>query len=71
MEESTTYQAILARGQLREARRFLIRQGRIKLGEPDAATLAALEGVNSLERLEELGERRLGVDTWPALLAAN
>jgi hypothetical protein len=69
MEESSTYRAIISRGELKEARRFLLRQGRIKLGEPDAATLAALEGITNPERLEELCERVLHVDSWQALLA--
>jgi hypothetical protein len=73
MEESSTYQMILSRGRdqgrTQEARAMLLRLGRVKFGEPDAAALAALERITSLERLEGLGERLLRVDTWAELLA--
>jgi predicted transposase YdaD len=77
MEESTTYRGILARGEtrgfdrgrLQGERQVLLRQGRSKFGEPDDATLAALEAITNPERLEALGERLLHVDSWQDLLA--
>jgi hypothetical protein len=73
MEESSTYQLIKAKGRVEgtveEARKFLLRLGRRKLGEPDAATLLAVEGLTDLERLEALGERLLIVSSWQELLA--
>ena len=62
MEESVTYQAIIekgmekgmekgeARGRVEEARRLLLRQGRIRFGPPDEATQAALAAIADLER---------------------
>jgi hypothetical protein len=70
MEESTTYQAILSRGEVKEARRILLRQGRKKLGEPDATTLAAIDGITSRHRLEELMDRVPNTNTWHELLAS-
>src|SRR5205085_1011667 len=49
MEESSTYQALISRGELKEARRILLQQGRRKLGEPDPNTLIALESISSRE----------------------
>jgi hypothetical protein len=75
MEESTTYQAILSRGgalgRVDEARDILLRQGRKKLGEPDAITLAAIDGITSHERLEELMDRVPTTSTWQELLASE
>ena len=85
MKESSTYQAILvegrnegltegltegrAKGRAEEARRILLRIGRKSLGQPDAATLASIEAIQDVERLEELTERLLEVASWPELLA--
>lgn len=69
MEESTTYQLIVSRGRVAEARQFLLRQGRKKFGPPDPVTTTALEAVTDLERLEQLGERLLDVSSWQELLA--
>jgi predicted transposase YdaD len=79
MKESVTYQAILEEGEamgevkgaLAEARKFLLRQGRVRFGPPDALVVAALEGIGSLERLEELGERLLSAANWEELLGLS
>lgn len=72
MEESTTYQLIVKRGRIQEARAFLLRQGRSKFGVPaDAAVTAALERITDLEHLETLGERLLHVSNWQELLAES
>lgn len=72
MEESVTYQAILeegeAKGAIDEARKFLLLQGANRFGSPDAATVAALERIKDLHRLEELGVRLLDAAGWRELL---
>jgi hypothetical protein len=82
MRDSTTYQAILREGEeegmkkgLQEGRiagerRFLLRQGTKKFGEPDAATIAAIEAIHDADRLEALGLRILDADVhgWDDLL---
>jgi hypothetical protein len=73
MEESATYQFILAegetRGAVKEARRILILMGEKKFGaSPDAATRRALNRIAQLERLESLGVRLLRVESWKELL---
>jgi hypothetical protein len=65
VEDSTTYQMLISRGE----RNVLLRQGRRKFGEPDEATLAALQAIKSPRRLEDLAERLLVVNSWQELLA--
>jgi hypothetical protein len=73
MEESSTYQAIIAEGAAKgaagEARRFLLLLGRKRFGAPDEQTRSALEAITDLKRLEQLGERLLDVESWEELLA--
>lgn len=74
MRESTTYQAILREGRIEgrvvEGQRMLLRLGTKRFGQPDAATLAAVEAIQDVNRLESLGERILEPDlrTWDDLL---
>lgn len=80
MKESATYQMAVkeglrkglrqgrvegrVEGLVNEAREFVLRLGRKWLGEPDAATLAILSGLNDRERLEQIGERLRDARTW-------
>ncbi|HEY7312807.1 MAG TPA: hypothetical protein VH643_25815 [Gemmataceae bacterium] len=67
-EESTTYQAIVRKGRLAEARRFLILLGQEKLGPPPEAAMAAVYDLEDIDHLEKLGKRLLSADSWEALL---
>jgi hypothetical protein len=69
MEESSTYQYIVAKGEMREGKKLLIRLGRKRFGSPDPQTAATIEAINDLERLEQLSERLLDVSSWEELLA--
>jgi predicted transposase YdaD len=81
MEESVTYQAILAKGEakgkvkgieegkLLEARGTLLRLGRKRWGPPDAAITEAIMALIDLARLEALQERVSDVSSWSELLA--
>jgi hypothetical protein len=73
MEESSGYQLIEKRGEAKGERRALIwiilRQGRKKFGEPDAATLSLVEGLADVDRLEAITDRLLDATTWQELLA--
>ena len=69
MEESTTYQAIITRGRIDEARKILLRQGSKRFGPPDVRTRTAIEAITEIERLEQLTERLLDVSSWDELLA--
>ena len=63
MRESTTYQAILREGRqegkVEGEQELLLRQGTKRFGEPDAATIAALEAIQDIDWLGALGERIL------------
>jgi hypothetical protein len=73
MEESTTYRAIIARGERKgEAkgiRDTLLILGGEKFGAPDTETLAALESIKSVDRLHHLSRRLLHVASWQDLLS--
>jgi hypothetical protein len=83
MKESVTYQAILHEGkaegkaegktlgEIEEAKRILVLQGRNRFGEPSAETLAALDAVTDVKKLEALSVRLLEVKNWKELLAEN
>jgi hypothetical protein len=72
MKGSVTYQAILREGReegaLAEARRMLLLAGAEHLGAPDAASRAALERIQDVERLEKLITRVFRAADWRKLL---
>jgi hypothetical protein len=68
LEESTYYQYILRKGAIRHTRQLLLRQGRVKFEEPDAATVARIEAIDNLDQLDRLSERLLLVGSWQELL---
>ena len=81
VKESTTYQKILrdgrvegrVEGRTEEAQRFLLRLGTKRFGPPVGKTLDALEDVQDINRLEDLGERILDADVvdWEGLLGLS
>jgi hypothetical protein len=80
MKESSGYQLILAEGEAKgraegeakgrsaEAKAILLRLGRKRFGDPDTATVAALEAITDLAYLESLSDRVLDVGSWQELL---
>jgi predicted transposase YdaD len=72
MMESDTYLYILeqgeAKGQIKEARKILLRQGRERFGEADENVGTVVESITDLERLERLTVRLLHVSSWQELL---
>lgn len=58
-----------AEGKVEGARAVLLRFGRKKFGEPDAATLQTLESITDVERLERLSDAMLDVHSWTELVA--
>ena len=58
-------------GAVNEARRMILRLGRVRFGEPDAVVRTALQGITDLERLERLGERLVTVSSWQELFAED
>ncbi len=72
MQESTTYQAILSEGSVTGEQRLLILQGTRRFGKPDTATVAAIEAIRDIEKLDALGVRLVDPDVrdWNSLLGA-
>lgn len=71
LEESTSLQYLLQLGALRHGRKLLLRQGRVKLGEPDTAATARIEAIEELDELDRLSERLLFVNSWAELFATG
>ncbi len=81
LKDSSFYQVLLKEGkelgleeglrlgQLKEARKLLIRLGRARFGRLPNPTRAVIEGIDDLERLEQLSERILTATSWDDLLA--
>jgi hypothetical protein len=73
LEDSTTYQLILnkgeARGALAEAQRLVLRLATERFGEPPPATESAVRSIGDRDRLERLAVRVLGATGWDDLLA--
>ena len=74
MEESVTYQAILAKGEqqgrLKEAKKLLLLWGRRRFDPPSGAMEAIIEEVNELSRIESWLLRLQEESSWETLLAA-
>lgn len=68
MEESTTYQWLKRQGALAEARKILLRMGRVRFGTTGTRVKGALEQITDVEQLEVLGERLLQAESWEELL---
>jgi hypothetical protein len=72
MRDSSAYELILDEGRTEEARKLLLRWGTKRLGNPDAATEAALQAITDLDRLELLLDRlQQDVTSWAALLQTS
>ena len=71
MEESTTYQLIMRRGETRMLRETILELGRRKFSEPSAEQVQVLEQLTDRERLRELTYRILDATTWEELLACS
>jgi len=72
MEASVTYQKIIrkgkAEGEINEARKILLLQGRNRFGDPPPEALASLNALTDVRQLEELGVRLLQASSWQELL---
>lgn len=70
MEASSTYQATIQKGRVEALQGTLKRVGERKFrSPPDAATIAALQAITDLGRLERLTDRLLDANSWADLLA--
>jgi hypothetical protein len=58
-------------GMRTSAHRILFRLGRKQLGEPDEATIRALEAMNDLDRLERMIDAVAELKSWQDVLAIS
>jgi hypothetical protein len=79
LKDSSFYQVMLKEGRelglhegrIKEAKKLVIRLGRIRFGRLPRVIRAAIEAIDDLDRLERLNERVLTADSWDDLLAAG
>lgn len=58
-------------GAAAEARKLILLQGTYRFGLPSADVTATLEGIDDLERLEEMSLRLLRVSSWPEVFVRS
>lgn len=75
MEESSTYQYIVAKGRTEgareEAKKLLLLFGEYRFGSPSESVRTELEQIQDLGRLDELGRRLVQVGSWQELLGGE
>ena len=79
MRESSGYQLILdegreegrVQGELRHARKMVLRLGRQKFGAPTPEVEAAVQAIADLDRLDRMSDRLFNAATWQDLLATR
>jgi hypothetical protein len=71
LEDSTTYQAILRKGQVKEAHSVILRQGTQRFGLASEPIAAAIRAITDHDRLGRMIDRVLVADGWDDLLATT
>jgi hypothetical protein len=69
--QGTMVEEWLLQGQGEALRNVLLRQGRKKFGEPDAATLQMIQAITDVGRLERMSDAVLDANSWNELLAVT
>jgi hypothetical protein len=59
----------MTEGAIQTAHRYLLRQGQKRLGPPEPATVAALNEIQEIDRLDRLADAMLSASSWQELLA--
>ncbi len=71
MHESSAYDLILEEGAIKGAKRFLLRAGKKKFGQPDDVVVQTLNGIQDPDRLDRLEDAILSASSWQELLATT
>ncbi len=71
LEDSTTYQGIMRRGEARGRQNGLLEQGRHRFGPPTPQAEAAIRAVADNDRLRRMAERIFDAAGWDDLLATE
>jgi hypothetical protein len=66
--ENSPYRFILEEGAIRHLREMILKQGQLKLGEPNEKQKNKLNAIADLERLERIALKVLTAKSWDALL---
>lgn len=65
------YRRERVRGEISEAKSLLLRLGHKRLGPPDETVVARIDAIQKRQRLEELFDRALDVETWAELFESD
>ena len=68
MRDSSTFELIEDKARIRQLHSVLIRGGRHRLGQPHAATVAAISAIKELDRLERMVDATFTASNWQELL---
>jgi hypothetical protein len=71
LEDSTTYQGIMRRGQARGRQDTLLEMGQKRFGPPTTQAEAAVRATADIDRLRRMAERIFDVTGWDDLLATE
>jgi hypothetical protein len=71
LEDSTSYQFLVNRGEVREAQAVVLRFGGKRFGPAPEAVQAVIRGIGDLEVLRRLADRVFEVSGWDELLAGR
>jgi hypothetical protein len=69
LEDFPSYAKGEAKGEGKAARRLILLVGRKLIGDPDTQTLAVLDAINDLDRLDRMANRLPDVKSWQELLS--
>jgi hypothetical protein len=69
LEDSTTYQLLIQKGRMQEARALIIRLGTKRFGEAPSPIFAAIQGITDHDRLLCLADRVLDANGWEELIS--
>ncbi len=68
MSESDTFDMIVEEGQVKQAKRDILRVGQKRFGPADGAATERINATSDLEWLERMHDRLLEATTWQELL---
>lgn len=71
MHETVAWDYYLEEGARRGVVQILLHQGKTRLGAPDEETLAALNKIREMDRLERLSGTILTATSWQEVLATR
>jgi hypothetical protein len=68
MEDFPGYLMILEEGAVKHTRELILKQGRVRLGEPTEKQKNKLNAIEDLDRLDRIALKVLSAKSWDALL---